>query len=214
MEKRSATQDMNDVVLRGYVVHKFKANKATLINVSTRDYSRPGTVGENKRITHAADYPEVVFFGELADKVANSVKEGDFVTVTGNMQSSKRDVVTQSVFGEDIQFTESLLESAAGVDAGKSYPEDKNELILKGEVTSVKVFSPHTLGLIVRTVKNGHVSFVRVTYHVANADKEAEKIPNRSHVACVCRITTSKKEKDGKTNHYENVIVKELTVLE
>ena len=213
-EVEKTTLDRNEATIRGYVVHVFKANKATLLNVSTRNYNRPGKINENGKLNYVSDYPEIVFFGEQGERIANGVKEGDFITVKANMQSSKRgENVSQSLFGESIEFTESLLESVTGIESSRNYPEDKNELILNGEITSVRTFGPKIIGMIIRTNKSGHISYVRATYYVSDAEKEMRNIPKHARVVCICRMQTTRRIKGSTVKHYENVVVQDLKVF-
>jgi len=92
------------------------------------------------------DYPSIIFFENTINK-ALEFKKGDYVLVKAVMQSKPCTVTNertqkpctyykQSIIGKDIKKSLSVEEKNGGMQ-GKIY-ENKNEVILRGKVSSIK----------------------------------------------------------------------------
>ena len=192
----------NEVIERGTIVNKFVTDKATLLTLAVRT-------------PKAVNFPKFVFFGDLAKDVAENYNEKDHVDVTGNVQSSKRTVdgrtiYSQSIFAEKIAPSPKLLEDSFGKDIGNRYADPINSVKIAGEVVSIFSPSNNIVQITIRTEKNGHLSFVKAFLFSRNSGKVLEDFHKGDTVYMVGEIQTPRKEKDGVTNYFENVVVKEI----
>lgn len=192
---------VNSIVLQGVVVHKYTTNKATIITLKIQ-----GPSG----ISNA---PKVVCFSENALRASN-YDLNDHITVTGNIQSSKRvlndkEFYTQAVFAESISETPRAMGEAFGL-AGGTYLPPCNEFKLAGIVTSIVTPSSDVIRITLRTVKNGRTSIVQAFYHTKEVGKYMQQIRVNDYICGVGSLQTAKKIKDGETKYYENVVFTDL----
>ncbi len=195
----------NEVILKGFIVHKYEAAKATILTIAT-----------NKGYSSPPDYPKVVCFDESREK-AKDFNKGDNITVIGNVQSSKRrrkdnpkiTFYSQSIFAEDIMESQNVLEAEFGVE-GESYGDPLNQGKFAGTVTQISSPVEGLIRLTVKTIKNNRVSFVAMTFFTQEVGKVLENIRVNDNVCALASIQTRKKKSKGEVRHYENVVVHDL----
>lgn len=194
----------NDIMLRGFVVHKFEAKGATMITIST------GTAGK------VPNYPKVVCFGKNIE-IAKNINVGDNITVRGNIQSSRRrkddeEFYTQSIFADEIMKSPKMLEEEFGI-TGKKFAPPINEAKFAGVVQYIYSPAKNIVKVTIRTIKNKRISYVVMTYFTKSVGKVMESIRVNNNVCAVGSIQTSKKTKDNEILHYENVIISDLDLV-
>ena len=192
--------DLNEVLIQGRIVHRYAAEKATILTVSTG------------RATIAQNHPKVVFFGEIKDEAAK-YDVGSFVKITGNIQSSKRNPSiknqsTLSVFGESIGPATTQFEEDHGIPG--SYAPAINHFKLAGTITSIDIPTKNIVRLTVKCIKNGRPSFVTLIFFSQEPAKVvAAHLPGSFIRASGC-VQTSKSTKGGETSHYQSYVASEL----
>lgn len=189
----------NDVSLQGVIVHKFSAPKVTILTLSTGN------------ATPVPNYPKVVFFGELKND-ADTYEKGDFVQVSGNIQSSKRNPeiknqVLESIFAESIKGAKSSMEENFDVE-GRYIPY-KNEFKLSGTVVASDLSTENILNITVRTDKNNRPSFVRLTKFLKGRNVD---IRIGDYVYILGHVQTHKSETENGIKYYQNYVVSEFKV--
>lgn len=195
-----AKQDVNEVVIQGKIIHKYAAEKVTILTISTG------------RATAIPNYPKVVFFEDLKDTAA-SYEVGTFVKAVGNIQSSKRNPhiknqTVLSVFGESIELAETQFELDHGIPG--AFAPVINHFKLAGVITAIDIPTRNIVRLTVKCVKNGRTSFVTLSYFSKEPAKViAEHLPG-TFVRASGSVQTSKTEKDGVTKHYQSYVASEL----
>lgn len=198
----------NEVTVSGVIVHKYATAKATTLTISTG------------RATKVPNYPKVVFFNDLAKEADEKFELYDNVTITGNVQSSRRvreDRIyyTQSIFGESISSTPKAMELAFGVeDGGDRYTQPKNLIKIAGSIVDIATPSKNLVRINIRTMKNGRQSSVRAFYFTQDVGQVMADFRVGDNICAIGNIQTNKKEKDGKVNYYENVVLKEVQKVE
>lgn len=198
----------NEVTVSGVIVHKYATEKATTLTISTG------------RATKVPNYPKVVFFNDLAKEADEKFELYDNVTITGNVQSSRRvreDRIyyTQSIFGESISSTPKAMELAFGVeDGGDKYTQPKNLIKIAGSIVDIATPSKNLVRINIRTMKNGRQSSVRAFYFTQDVGQVMADFRVGDNICAIGNIQTNKKEKDGKVNYYENVVLKEVQKVE
>lgn len=191
----------NEVTLRGFVVHKYEANKATVITIST------GTAGK------VPNYPKTVCFGKHIE-TAKDINVGDNITVKCNMQSSRRkkdeeEFYTQSLFVDEISKSPKLMEEEFGL-TGKKYAPPLNEAKFAGIVKYIYSPAKNMVKFTLLTEKNGRKSYIVMTYFTRDVGQVMESIRVNDNVCVVGSIQTNKKIKGDEVLHYENIIVSDL----
>ena len=192
--------DLNEAVIQGRIVHKYAADKATILTISTG------------RATISPDYPKVVFFGSMKDE-ANKYSTGSFVKVVGNIQSSRRNPkiknqMTLSIFGETIEPASTQFEEDHGIPG--TYANVINHFRLAGTITAIDIPAKNIVRLTVRCVKNKRQSFVTIIYFSKNpANVIAEHLPG-SFVRVSGSVQTTRNEKRGETRYFQNYVASEL----
>lgn len=195
----------NNVRLIGVIVHKFETAKAVLIVISTKD---AGPV---------INYPTVVFLKDTMEQTKD-FEQYDHVTIEGNVQSSFRknetgkQFVKQSIFGESITRTPKTLEKEFGIEGAGKYPVGENIFVINGEMLSCQVVNDGLLSMKIKTIKNNHISFVKVFYYTSNAKEQVKKYAKGDAVCGIGSIQTRKSTgQSGKVSHFENVVLQELS---
>lgn len=197
-------QSVNEVTVQGVIVHKFCTDKVAILTINTGNS------------TPVVNYPKVVFFGKVHDEIAENYKVNDHVCIKGNIQSSRRkpgikDQVMQSIFGESIEKTQSLMEGAFKITNVKnSYKPFANSFKIAGTVVSTKKLSDSTIGITLRTQKNGHISFVRLVHFSRNVDKSLAELHKGDYICGVGCVQTAKKTTPKGVAHYEDFVILEL----
>lgn len=126
----------NEVVFQGKIsgIKIVRKNAMAIVTLKT------------KKTREKSDYPSIIFFENTFEKVLE-FKKGDFVVIHAMMQSKPRTIKNeitkepctyyrQSIIGKDIKKNLSV-EEKNGEKEGRVY-ENKNEVILRGKVSSIK----------------------------------------------------------------------------
>lgn len=202
--KSSVPENINEVTLKGVIIHKFVTPDVAILTINTGNS------------TPVVNFPKVVFFGDLRADVENNFKKGDHVTVTGNIQSSRKkenvkNQIMQSVFAESITKTVSVMEAAFGVSTSSSYKKFENTFKIAGEVMSLDCPADSMVRMTIRTYKNNRVSFSRYVFYTANPEEVLSNIHPRDFVYGLGCIQTSKKvKKNNETQYFQDYIITEL----
>lgn len=196
-EKRETT---NDVTLQGGIVHKFSAPKVTILTLVTKNNAS------------VANYPKVVFFGDMKDE-ADKFEKGDCVKVTGNIQSSKRkpeikNQVLTSVFAESIESAKSSMEE--NFDVIGDFVPYKNEFKISGSVVAVDTSAKGIFNITVRTDKNSRPSFVKLTRFVKGKSYLATEVCVGDYVYVLGHVQTHKSDASGETKYFQNYVITEI----
>ena len=193
----------NEVLLQGVIVHKFVTPAVAILTINTGN------------ATPVPNYPKVLFFGELRDEIEKEYEVRDHVSVRGNIQSSKRkpnvkNQIMQSIFGESIEATHSAMQDAFGVDSKNSYKPFVNTFKVAGQVMSIECPSANIIRLVIKTEKNGHISFARYVYYTKEPDKFLSSVHPQDYLCAVGCVQTSKSEASGDVKYYQNYVLLEL----
>ena len=193
-------ETINEVVLQGGVAYKFSTSEATVLTLIVSG------------ATNVTNFPKVVCFGE-AKKQADKFEKGDFVKVTGNIQSSKRkpkikNQSLESVFAESVEKAKTDMEETFDVDG--RYVTYKNGFKIGGEVTATECLSGNIYNITVKTMKNNRPSFVRLTRFVKSNEDTVLSIAPGDYVYVLGHIQTRKKTEDGVSQYYQNYIISEV----
>ena len=198
--KKKTNENVNEVVIQGRLVHKYRAEKATLLTINTG------------RATNVPNYPKVVFFGDAKDEAAK-YNVGDNVRVEGNIQSSKpnpkiKNQVTLSVFGESICAAETQLEQDFNVPG--SFVTPVNHFKLAGTIIDISLPARNVVRITVKCTKNGRPSFVRMVYFTKSPEKIiAEHLPG-NYIRVYGIVQTTKQEKNGEKLYQQSYIITEM----
>ena len=201
-------QDVNEVVLQGVIVHKFVTPAIAILTINTGNS------------TPVPNYPKILFFGDLREKVEKEFEVKDHVTIVGNIQSSKRkenvkNQVMQSIFAESITATPSVMEKAFGIDEVKnSYKAFSNSFKIAGQVMSIESPAANMVRMVVKTYKNNHISFVKLVHFSKNFAEILSEIHPQDYVCGVGCVQTSKNETEKGTVYYEDYVLLEINKMD
>lgn len=215
---------INDVTLKGMIVHISSFGKLTLVTLSVRNYARKPEQGQK----FATDTPIISFFDAQAKEVAENFKRYDHVTIKAIVQNTyNRSQLTgrQECWGISIEKTPTVIGSETGDEAGHIYPDDVNKVVLKGKLVSAWATAPNWIKISLRTVGDNYKSTNIVSYRVENSKTYVSNLTKGSLIAMSGRISViNRKGKDvpedrtkqvgkSKSTRYEEVIANELAVL-
>ncbi len=209
---------INQVNLTGSVVHKYRPRPDVIIL----------TVAVSGKDIHAADYPNVVFYGEEAVENIDKniiVEDKNFprVTIEGIIQTSRKEQENgapkfyQNVVGTKIFTSQTQMEKLSGIKGmGTRKAESQNDVCLMGQVTNIypitREGADRPIGVIVtmRTTNGGRTNYPRVTCF--NKHVEVAMNLQRGDVVCATGFmeTTNREGADGKRVRFESVIATEI----
>lgn len=192
--------DINEVIIQGRIAYKYATEKATMLTINTG------------RATVVANYPQAVFFGDTKE-IAALYNIGDYVKIVGNIQSSKRNPSiknqnTLSIFGETVEKAETIFEE--DFDVPGKYVAPINRYKLAGTITGVNIPNNKTVNLVVRTTKNGHVSYVKVIHFTKTPNDVIGKLLPGNHVMISGYVQTGKIAKNGEVKYLQSYIANEI----
>lgn len=191
----NAADYVNQVLFRGGIVHKFRADKWLVLTLAT-------SLNQSNK-----DYPKVYWYDELIDKIDQSYDVGDRVEITGRIRTSKAHP-EQSIVGQTIKQLPRWIDAKFNAD---EYLPDQNEVLLKGEF--VRVYTPdESLSVVtLKTIINDYTYFPRVTCFGKQAVRASE-IPEGSVIYFVAHVQTRKKETEEGVQHYQSVVCRNMKV--
>ena len=217
--KGTEEKTINTVKLTGSVVHKFRP-KDNVISL---------TVAAGRSGTEMVDYPNVVFYGDVAEIIDNTIEvaPGDYprVCIEGMVQTTRRNVngqvqYYQNIVGHELRKAPTNMERLAGMkNLGIHKMESCNEACILGKVVNLyripsKGKSP--LGTIVtlKTVDNGKANFPKVTCFGIIGERAAQLAAD-DYVCITASVQTKHKKGDnGRTLRYETLIGSEISRIE
>lgn len=207
MSAPSPQKDINEVLLQGIILNKYVTPDVTILTINTGS------------ATPVRNYPKVVFFGEPKAMVDDGYETGDHVTIKGNIQSSKKNPeiknqIMQTVFGESIKMTPTIMEEAFGLDIPTSYKRYVDTFKISGLLQAIELIdcpAHNMVKLTIRTVKNGHVSFGEFVYYSDNAVNVANAMkPDERIYAIGCVQTSRTTSATGETEYHQDYVLTEI----
>lgn len=200
--------DRNDVILQGYVVFCKELLNSTVLMIKT------GYHYEDATKTNA---PRVLLNGERLEQMkAQGIRVGSYVKIKANVQSTRKTLEDGTHQYSQIPFVEEieLIDRLPG-DFGRPgrYPDPINECILDGEITNIHQLAENVLRITVRTIKNGHLSYVQCYRTKPGTEKVLEKLSVGDRVHMECFIKSKKKNRNGQLIPYHDVTVKVIQKL-
>jgi hypothetical protein len=195
------TKSVNEVNIRGTIVHIYEAPKATIITVSTG------------RVRDVINYPKLILLGNTREQ-AKGFKVHDNITAVANIQSSRRqegekEFYTQALYVESIERSPMELEVDFGI-KGSRYAPPKNVVKLSGEVFDIFTPRKYLIRVAIKTVKNNRISVVHTSFFTKNVGEVMEKIRVRDKVCGIGNIQTHKRDAGGKTVFMETVVLSDF----
>ncbi len=199
--------DMNEVLIRGFIINKFKPREDVLIM----------TVNVPSKKSNMPNYPKITFFGESA-ALADEFSMYANVDIVASIQTSRRIVdgvktYSQNMVGKSICETKRTLEAAFDDNFGGIYLSPENEVKLKGSLRQLFLISDNVLSITIETFINQRHSFVRGFIYGVKAKKYLENLTVGAPVVALGEIQTLKKAKNGKTLYFENVVINEIKTV-
>ena len=186
---------VNQVELRGSIVHKFRAGDWIILTLAT-------TVNQPNR-----DYPNIYFYDEFVDMIDQNFKVGDRVSVVSTLRTSRAHP-DQSLVGIAIEPLSGWIDAKFSTG---DYKTDFNEVLLKGEFVRVYSPGPDLAVVTLKTVINGYTYFPRITCFGKHVARATEIEPGQT-VYFVAHVQTRKKETDEGTQHYQSVVCRNMRV--
>lgn len=186
---------VNQVELRGSIVHKFKAGNWITITLGT-------SVNQNNR-----DFPSIYWYDEFVEEIDKKYNVGDRVSVVCTLRTSRAHP-DQSLVGIAIEPLSGWID--AKFNAG-DYKTDFNEVLIKGEFVRVYNPGPDLAVVTLKTVINGYTYFPRVTCFGKHVARATEIEPGQT-VYFVAHVQTRKKETAEGVKHYQSVVCRNMRV--
>lgn len=215
VSKETEEKTINTVKLTGSVVHKFRP----------RDNVISLTVAAGRGGTEMVDYPNVVFYGDVAEIIDNTIEviPGNYprVCIEGMVQTTRRNVngqvqYYQNIVGHELRKAPTNLERLAGIkNIGTRKMESCNEVCILGKVVNlyrIPSSGRSPIGTIVtlKTVDNGKVNFPKVTCFGVIGEAAAKLVPDEYVCVAASVQTKYNKNPDGRSQRYETLIGSEI----
>lgn len=213
--KETEEETINKVKIIGSVVHKFRPRDNVIVL----------TVAAGRAGTDHADYPNVVFYGEVAEIIDRTIDAvpGNYprVCIEGMVQTTRRTMdgqtqYYQNIAGHTLSRAPTNLEYLTGKkNIGTRKLEGCNEVCILGKVIGTYEIPSKgrpPIGTIVtlKTVDNGRVNFPRLTCF-GQVGQGAAKLAENDYVCIAASVQTKRREgPDGKTQRYETLIGHEI----
>lgn len=207
MMETQGTMDINEVKLRGFIVGKYIPKPGLIIL----------TVCVPSSKSNMPNYPKVVFFGKDVE-MADSFNTYAHVEIDATIQTQRKitetkKIYTQSIVGKTIKETERTMSVAFNSDIGGSYLQPENSFKLKGTVRKRVLVTDNVLEITVETYINGRHSFVKMYKYGTKVKLMLEALAEGTQVFVLGEVQTLKKEKDGQTSYFENMVIKEIKAV-
>jgi len=197
MNSEKTMDCVNQVDLRGAIVHKFRANNWLVLTLAASSNSA------NR------DHPKIFWYDELADEVDRSYQVGDRVEIVGRLRTSKA-FPDATIVGVSITPSTGWFDAKFG--KGGGYQPDNNEVLIKGAF--VRTYHPSenvsivTLKLV---MDDGYTYFPQVTCFGRQAIRATE-INEGATVYMVARIQTNKRESEKGPQYYQSIVCRNMRV--
>ena len=201
--------DINELLIRGFIVNKFVPENTNIVIL---------TISVASKKSNMPNYPKVVFFGNEA-KEANKFNLYDNIEVVAEIQTRRKIVdesktYTQSIVGKSIKETSRTLSAAFSDNLGGAYLHPENSVKIKGTVRQTYLVSDNVLSLTIETFIQQRHSFIKCFIYGKQAKRYIESLTAGTEVVALGEIQTLKKSLNGETAYFENVVIKEIKHLE
>lgn len=206
-----AAGDINQVEICGRVMRTFsKPGFASVTIEAEPDVRVKGT------ILREGSFPDVIFFGDLAENIEEKAPKGAHVRITGHYKVHRpnpdgtlpRHAKPQEICGDAIEPIPSLMETAFGV-PGDTYPNPYCRVLLTGILVDVR--SPKdrivALRISVRDAE-GRASSVGGTYFTTDAGAVIQSLGIGRKIACVGTVESRRNQ----SGYHENFVITDIAV--
>lgn len=194
--------NMNEIILEGPIVRKFKNDVACnlTIKVLRRNLA---TRAMNEESLY--NYPEISFYGTEKD-IADNYKEGDVVKIKGMIQvkpklskETDKEYYEQQLVGFEIEEAEKVLMREFGYDDG-AYVASNSMVKLGGVISRLTSPSNGVLRINIRTFTNGRVNNIQTFLYTRNIGDYLAKYHIGDRIFAIGTIQTPDRNKIRKAN--------------
>ena len=179
----------NEVVLVGLIKKVTAAKNVTAITVCTRE------------VVTVANYPTVMFFGEVAKKAA-TFKENERVLIKATLQSYDETKLRKGqspvlTVGLNISYaTDKDVKPDTGSDSElppieTACRQDKNIIDIRGQILAIECNKKGDTTITIRTIVGGRWSIIKYPYYARNLDYFLRNIYVHQYVRGVGTIQTA-----------------------
>ena len=208
-------ENINSVELVGNISSVFHRDQYTAITVAV---SKPSF--NEKRLRN---FPQVVWYGEEADALAEQFKQNDRVKILAYIdtthlikpEGSDRYIREQIILGKSIEIAKSDCEEAFGIKPSiTNFVPDVNIVSLKGTVSRKTIREDRKYAKVVmRIIKNNIFTFPEVYFFGKAADYVKNSLKQGDTLCVMGTIQTYRKlGDDGKFIYLENIVCNEIAV--
>lgn len=209
-------ENINSVMITGTIFNIYHRNDYVSIIVSI---SKPSF--SEKRIRN---YPNVLWYGDEANTIAEMFKEGDRVKISAVIDTNHRQkeengdryIPQQLILGKSIEFAKSDCEETFGIKPSiANYMPDINLISLKGRVSSM--FIPNSpfprAKVTLRIVKDNIFAFPEVYFYGKAAEYVKESI-KENDVLCITGTVQTYRSvgNNGKFKYSQTIVCNEIAV--
>lgn len=208
----------NRVVLAGKIVNKYDTNKQGRPN---RICVLTIAITESQGSGYVANYPSIVVFRDkdTGASIVDDFFRNDWVRAEGYLSSSaksrqKKDTYRmQQIVIDKMEKLEPTYPEAIGENKGRPHHETFNRTVLMGEVRSINKITENVTNLGIDAINNGVHNIITVNSFGSLAHTVANDISVGSTIRIDGKISTSVKEADGRKVHYQNVVARNIEVI-
>ena len=188
--------DINNVTVKGRIAHIYKSNGFVNATIFAGITGRRGAENHN--------YPDVIFFGDLAEQAAKELNEGDFVTIQAHMRSRRRDP-RSTVQAKHFKWQEVCADSFSKAESIMDESMPGCEIRLTGIVMDYKSPSDNIVSIYIGVKMPNNISYrILGTYYTRNAAKTVEDLHVGDKISCIATIE-SRKTASG---YHENMVIR------
>lgn len=190
---------VNEVIFKGFIVHKFTTDKVTILTIAT---------GRN-------NYPQVKFFDSLKDP-ADAFEVGEHVSIKGFITSIKKTEYNkhwelQFITGTSCELSPNVMETAFNESySDKHIKPRENMFRVSGEVVRAGEPRGNVAHYLVKTSYGSFVYFITISQYLYNNSIRASV---GDQINTVGRVQTVKRYTDDGTKYYTNYVASSLDVV-
>ncbi len=194
----------NEALFKGTIVSKFETSACIVLRLGITEPRRR----RDGSYSSESNYPKIYFFKNDVTGVENFEK-GDRVEVVAHLSAPKKRRPT----GQEYNSQAIIGESVKKAERSDTERDTWNTVDLEGEVLRVERVSERTINIIMEAYNKRFYNQIKVTDFNLS---DLVIVPGRTiHVSG--KIITSRKEKNGETRNYENIVayhVEDLGIVE
>lgn len=204
--ERMNFENINEFILTGPIVRKNVNDVACNFTIKTQRMDMPNVTKEGDSSYY---YPEISFYGEQKDEIANTYEPGDVVSIKAAIRPYRRADRETSRTHAEFRFIGTMIKQAPkilmeefGYDEG-DFVDSENKVRLGGTISRISAPSANVLRVNIRTFIDGHVDNIPTILRDRNVGKYLESLRVGDKVFAVGFLRTQRRRTEETAENAE-----------